>query len=87
MRANRTGRGPRDPRPPTGGAPTWSERAMAATSAEAVADAGLVESAARRPADLAARDVREWVRREQTEAEEDEEETETYILLRCDIYY
>ena len=44
-------------------------RAMAATSVEAVASSGLVESASRRPADLAAKNIREWVRREQTEAE------------------
>ena len=34
---------------------------MAATSAEAVAGTGLVESSTQRPADLAAKDVREWV--------------------------
>ncbi|MEM7139787.1 MAG: DUF222 domain-containing protein [Actinomycetota bacterium] len=44
-------------------------RAVEATSPEAVAASDLVEKACRRPADLAARDTRDWVRREQTEAE------------------
>jgi len=44
-------------------------RAVEATSAEAVAGSDLIEKAARRPADLAARDAREWIRRQQTEAD------------------
>jgi len=44
-------------------------RAVEATSAKAVAGSGLIDKAARRPADLAARDAREWIRKEQTEVE------------------
>jgi len=44
-------------------------RAVEATSAEAVAESDLVALACRRPADMAARDTRDWIRRTQSAAE------------------
>ncbi len=44
-------------------------RAVDATSAEAVGSSGLVERACRRPADLYARDTREWIRHQQTDTD------------------
>lgn len=44
-------------------------RAVDATSPDAVAASGLIEQAARRPADLAAKDAREWTRRVLTDTD------------------
>jgi len=44
-------------------------RAAEATSPEAVESSGLVDAACRRPADLHAKDAREWSRRHQTDAD------------------
>jgi len=44
-------------------------RAADATSPDAVAESGLIDTATRRPADLMAKDARDWIRREQTDAE------------------
>jgi len=44
-------------------------RAAEATSPEQVAESGLIDTATRRPADLMAKDARDWIRGEQTETE------------------
>lgn len=44
-------------------------RAVEATSVEAVESSGLVEAARRRPADLHAKEAREWTRRQQCDAD------------------
>ena len=61
-------------------------RAVEATSVDAVVGSGLVESSCRRPADLAAKDVREWVRREQTEAEVEAQQRRPRAARRLSIW-
>ena len=61
-------------------------RAVDATSVEAVASSGLVESSGRRPADLAAKDIREWIRREQTESEVEAQQRRRRAARRLSIW-
>ena len=61
-------------------------RAVEATSAEAVESSGLVDAACRRPADLHAKDAREWTRRQQTDADLDAAHRRRVTARRLSIF-
>ncbi len=61
-------------------------RAVDATSPEAVNSSDLVEGACRRPADLYARDTRDWIRRHQSEAEIEEVQRRRFCARRLSIW-
>jgi len=61
-------------------------RAVEATSAEAVEGSGLVEKACRRPADLHARDTREWIRRHQSDTDIEQAHRRRYASRRLSMF-
>ena len=61
-------------------------RAVDATSAEAVESSDLVERACRRPADLHARDTREWIRRHQSDADIEQAHRRRYLARRLSMF-
>ncbi len=61
-------------------------RAVEATSPEAVEGSGLVEKACRRPADLHARDTRDWIRRQQTNTDIERAHRRRYAARRLSMF-
>ena len=61
-------------------------RAVEATSADAVESSDLVEKACRRPADLHAKDAREWIRRQQSDTEIEQAHQRRYAARRLSIF-
>ncbi len=61
-------------------------RAAEATSADAVAASGLVEQACRRPADLTAKDARDWSRRQQTQTAIEEQQRRRHRARKVSLF-
>ncbi len=61
-------------------------RAVEATSAREVAASGLIDAATRRPADLHAKDGRDWIRRHQTETEVAEQQRRRHAARRLSMW-
>lgn len=61
-------------------------RAAEATSAEAVAESGLLDAASRRPADLHAKDIRDWTRRHQSQVSLEQAQARRFAARRCVIF-